>query len=190
MLIRKSNTALQKAVKIIQQGGVVICPTDTVYGFIARADNKKAVEKIYKIKQRPKNKPLPVFVVSIKMARELIQSNDQQNKTLSKYWPGAHTFVVQQRVGKKLYGIGKKTIALRIPKYAFLQKLLKKINQPLVQTSVNISTQEPLNSVEQIVATFGKNKLVDLIIDGGDIQKAKSSKIIDLTYNKAKILRK
>ncbi len=188
---------LNRVITILKSGGVIICPTDTVYGFLADASNKKAVEKIYNIKKRPKTKPLPVFVKDLKMAKELAEIDAKQAKILRKFWPGAYTFILPTYIYTslhkckywKLYGVGVKTIALRIPKHAFLQKLLKKINRPLVQTSVNISTQEPLKSIDEILATFGKNKLVGLIIDGGSVKSAKPSKIIDLTTNKAKILR-
>ncbi len=173
---------LNKAVSILKKGGVIICSTDTVYGFLADAGNKKAVAKIYKIKKRPKSKPLPIFVANMKMARELAEIDSRAEKMLKKYWPGKYTFVLPKKKGG--------TIALRIPKHTFLQKLLKKINRPLVQTSANISGQEPLNSGEQIMTTFGKSKLVDLIIDGGSLKNAKSSKIIDLTGNTIKTLRK
>ncbi len=184
---------LNKAIAVLKKGGVIIVPTDTVYGFIADATSKKAVEKIYKIKKRPKSKPLPVFVSGLKMVRELAEIDVHQEKVLKKYWPGAYTFVLKRKapdVGRRvLFGQDKNTIALRIPKHAFLQKLLKKINRPLVQTSVNISTQEPLNSKEQIIATFSKNHLVGLIIDGGVAKNAKPSKIIDLTSKKLTRLR-
>ncbi len=172
---------LNKAISILEKGGVIICPTDTVYGFLADASNKKAVAKIYKIKKRPKSKPLPVFVSSIKMARELAEINDRQEKVLKKYWPGAYTFVLPKKKGG--------TIALRMPKHAFLQKLLKKIDRPLVQTSVNISGQEPLKSAEQIMAIFGKSKLVGLIITSSKPLGGKPSKIIDLTRQNLTTLR-
>ncbi|OGZ65238.1 MAG: threonylcarbamoyl-AMP synthase [Candidatus Staskawiczbacteria bacterium RIFCSPHIGHO2_02_FULL_43_16] len=176
---------LNKAISVLKKGGVVIVPTDTVYGFIADAGNKKAVKKIYKIKKRPKAKPLPVFVSSIKMARQLAEIDASQFKILRKYWPGKYTFILSRNlpdVGRRvLYGQDKKTIALRIPNHAFLQKLLKKVNRPLVQTSVNISTQEPLKTAEQIMTTFGENRLVGLIITVDKPLKSKSSKIIDLT---------
>lgn len=88
-----------------------------------------------------------------------------------------------------LYGVDKGTIALRIPKHLFLQKLLKKVNRPLAQTSVNISTQEPLKNKEAILAAFGKNKLVGLIIDGGKAKNGKPSKIIDLSNGKLTTIR-
>ena len=70
-ILKQSPETLNKIIKILKSGGVVICPTDTVYGFLADAANKKAVDKIYKIKRRPKLKPLPVFVKNLTTAKEI-----------------------------------------------------------------------------------------------------------------------
>lgn len=173
---------MNKALLTLKKGGVVICPTDTVYGFLADATNKKAVDKIFKIKKRPKLKPLPIFVKDIKMAKELAEISKEQEKILRKYWPGKYTFVLKTRLRQiKLYGVNKKTIAIRIPKYKFLNNLLKKIDKPLVQTSVNISGEPPLIKIDDIKDKFGKLEYKISIIDAGNLKKAKSSKIIDLT---------
>ena len=68
-ILQNSKKSLPKTAAILKKGGVVICPTDTVYGFLADATNKKAVDKIFKIKRRPKSKPLPIFVKDLKMAK-------------------------------------------------------------------------------------------------------------------------
>ncbi len=186
-VLKKSSGAINKAAAVLKNGGVVICPTDTVYGFLADATNKKAVEKIYKIKRRPKLKPLPVFVSNVTMAKELAEINEQQTKTARKFWPGKFTFILKVQKNIDLGGLSSLvegrdgTIALRIPKYKFLNSLLKKINRPLAQTSVNISNNPSLTNIEDIINQFGKNKLVDLIIDGGNLKKSQPSKIIDLT---------
>ena len=190
---------LNKAVSVLKKGGVIICPTDTVYGFLADATNKKAVEKIYKIKKRPKGKPLPVFVSGITMARQLAVVDARAAKQFKKHWPGAYTFVLKRKTSNstnstavdfvELHGVGKDTIALRVPKNTFLQKLLKKMGRPLVQTSVNLAGQEPLNSIADIATTFGKNRLIDLMIDGGRAKNAKSSKILDLITRHLTIIR-
>ena len=126
---KNSKDPLNKSAEFILQGGVIIFPTDTVYGFLADASNKKAVEKIYKIKKRPKQKPLAVFVKDFKIAKELAEINKEQEKILKKKWPGKYTFVLRRkftevRPPRKLYGVDKKTIALRIPKYNFLNLIL------------------------------------------------------------------
>ena len=89
-----------------------------------------------------------------------------------------------------LWGVNKKTIALRIPKYKFLNDLLKKINKPLVQTSVNISGQASLIKIRDIIKEFEKQKnQPDLIIDAGNLPKRKPSKIVNLTGKGKKVLR-
>ncbi len=177
-----------EALKFLNNGGVVIFPTDTVYGFLADASNKKAVEKIFKIKKRPKSKPLAVFVKDIKMAKELAEITKDQEKVLKKYWPGKYTFVLNSKIKNNLI-TKNSTIAIRIPDYKPLNKLLKKINKPLAQTSVNISGDDAFLKSKDIIERFGKVKDL-LFLDAGNLKKSKPSKIIDLTENKIKFLRK
>jgi L-threonylcarbamoyladenylate synthase len=187
----KNKNAAGKAIETIEKGGVVVCPTDTVYGFLADAANEKAVEKIYGIKKRPRSKPLPVFVKDIKMAKDLAEINEAQEKIINGKWPGKYTFILNRKNEKKLYGINEDTIALRLPQYKFLNDLLKKMNKPLVQTSVNISGQPALEKIKEIIDVFNNRKnRPDLIIDAGDLLKNKSSSIIDLTKNIINIIRK
>ncbi len=196
--IKLTRKSLKKAVEILKNGGVIICPTDTVYGFLADAQNKKAVDKIFKIKKRPKSKPLPVFFKDIKMAIKIVDVSKEQEKVLSKFWPGKYTFVLKRNIdvgrlsnsGSTLYGVNNKTIAIRIPKHKFLNNLLKKINRPLVQTSVNISGQESFKKIRDIIENFKGDLRVDLTINGGNLLKSKPSRIVDLSKGKIKTLRK
>ncbi|MBI1866386.1 MAG: threonylcarbamoyl-AMP synthase [Candidatus Staskawiczbacteria bacterium] len=180
---------MKKALLTLKNGGVVVCPTDTVYGFLADATNKKAVDTIFKIKKRLRSKPLSIFVKDFKMAEEIAFISENQKKIIKKHWPGKHTFILKRKSDINLYGVQKDTIAIRIPKYKFLNNLLKKINTPLVQTSVNISGEPPLTKIEDIVKEFGRNKNI-FIINAGSLKKAKPSKIIDLTGKNKKVLRK
>lgn len=196
-IIKISKDALDKAILTISNGGVVICPTDTVYGFLADASSKKAVDKIFELKKRLRSKPLPVFVKDIEMAKNIAFIDEKHEKILKKHWPGSYTFIFKRKkmcelgahkkAHLKLFGIDKNTIALRISKHKFLNDLLKKINKPLVQTSVNISGNPALNNIKEIIEEFGDK--VDLIINGGNLPQKKPSKIIDLTTGKGKVLR-
>lgn len=187
-VVKKNNKkALNLVAGFINRGGVVVCPTDTVYGFLALAENKKAVSKIYSLKQRKTSKPLPIFVNNIKNAKQIAEINPSQEKLLEKYWPGKYTVVVKRKKGIKLHDGGRETVALRVPKYLFLNKLLAVINKPLVQTSVNISDSPFLYKIKEIENQFGDKGV--LIIDGGDLKKSKPSVILDLTKEKIKILR-
>lgn len=183
-------SAVEIAVKLIRQGKAIVCPTDTVYGLIADATNKKAVEKVFEIKKRSEKKPLPIFVKDIKMAKNLALIDEEQEKFLRKVWPGKITAVLK-RNETKLYGVEKKTIALRIPKYKLVNKLLEKINRPLIGTSANISGKPASTKIKEVLGYFKRQKKdrPDLIIDVGGIKPSKPSKVIDLTGRKQKILR-
>src|SRR3989344_3653303 len=118
-IIKPSSKALNEAVLFLKKGGVVICPTDTVYGFLADAQNKKAVAKIFKIKNRPKSKPLSLFVKDFKMAESLAEVDGRQAKILTlrlrsgqgKFWPGKYTFVLKRKAGATLYGVYKNLLS-------------------------------------------------------------------------------
>jgi len=132
------------------------------------------------------SKPLPVFVKDIKMAKQLAEISFEQEKILKKYWPGRYTFVLKQRMPNSDEF---KTIALRIPKYKPLNSLLKKINKPLAQTSVNISGNPSMTKIREIRKVFGDNAGVGFIFDGGNLLKRKPSVIMDLTGKRLTRLR-
>ena len=191
---------LAKAVKTIKQGGVVVCPTDTVYGLVCDATNKKAVDKLFKIKQRPKNKPVPMFVRNITSAKKLAEIDREQEKFLRKVWPGKTTVVLKSKVQSskfktnpktKIYGINKNAIALRIPKHKVISYLLSVIGSPLTGTSANISGQPAFGNIKEVVKQFENKKYQpDLVLDFGNLSESKPSKIIDLTAKPYKLLRK
>ncbi len=187
----ETRKGIEKAVNFIKRGGVVIFPTDTVYGFIADAGNKKAVENIFRIKKRSRKKPLAVFVKNIEVAKQLAEINNKQEKILKQYWPGRFTFVLKRKkINKKLYGLDKNSLALRVPNYKPLNDLLRKINKPLVQTSVNVSGKKPLNKVKEIITQFKNSKIPIILINAGDLKNPKPSQIIDLTKTKNRLIRR
>jgi len=171
---------------VILNGGIVVLPTDTVPGLIADASNSKAVEKIFAIKKRSPDMKLPVFVSDIDMARELAEINEEQEKELMGKWPGRYTFVLKRKKHKKeLFGLDNDTIALRIPSYPLLNEILKSVDTPLVQTSVNPSGSPFLVQHEEIIDYLEKNEIQpDLVIDVGVLAEAQPSTIIDLSNNK------
>ena len=183
--------AMNIAAKALAQGKVLVCPTDTIYGFIADATNAKAVEKIFRIKHRRKEKPLGIFVKDLVRAKKFAKVTKTQEVFLKKVWPGKVTVVLQM---KKRFpkGVGiRKTIGIRVPKYHFLDLLFKKFNHALAQTSVNISDTPPLKRVKDMVRVFGRRKWKpDLIFDAGKLPSSRPSKVIDMTTEKRNIIRK
>jgi len=186
------KTIIETVVKSIKQEKVIVCPTDTVYGLIADATNKKAVEKLLKIKKRNGQKPIPIFIKDLKTAKKLSRIDKEQEKFLKKVWPGKVTAVLtrKDKLPKILFG-KRTTIGLRIPKYKLVQDLLKKINRPLTGTSANISGKSTTTKIKKIIKQFKNQKFQpDLILDAGDLKPSKPSTVIDLTGSKQKILRK
>lgn len=185
------NSVAKIASSFIRKGKIVVCPTDTVYGFLCDATNKKAVEEIFRIKNREKVNPIPVFVENIKVVKEISKINKNQEQFLRKKWPGKLTVVLKRKGKKRLYGVDRKTIGIRIPKYELLNLLLKTLKFPLAETSVNISGQPSLNDVRKIILQLEKERQKpDLIIDAGRLKSKKPSMVVDLTGEKYTILRK
>jgi L-threonylcarbamoyladenylate synthase len=186
-IIKEKELIISEIVEYLKQGRILICPTDTVYGFICDAENNEAVEKIFELKNREKNKPLPVFVENIKMAEDFAVISDEQKETLKKNWPGAVTYVLDAVPGLSEMVYKNNTIAMRIPNYDLVIKILKNFKKPLAQTSANISGTEATTKIKDVLSQFFGTDIV--IIDSGDLPDTKPSTIIDLIDNN-KVIRK
>lgn len=183
------NRTLKLAAKAIVSNKVIVSPTDTVYGMLTSAKSKVAVEKLHKIKKRGK-KPLPIFVKDISAAKRLAILPKKNEHILKKAWPGKTTFVLEKNPKISLFGAGKKTIALRIPKHPFVLSLLDVLKIPLTGTSANVSGMPASGKIKEILEQFKNSDTEpDLIIDAGNLKQSKPSKIIDLTKTSPKILR-
>lgn len=189
---RNFKKIIEEAIKFIKKSEVLVCPTDTVYGLICNAKNRKAVKKLFKIKRRSKRKPIPIFVRDIKMAESLAHINENQQKFLKKVWPGKITVILKRKNNLPKILFGKtKTIGLRIPNYKLINILLKKLNQPLTGTSANISGRPASTKIQEILKQFENQKnQPDLILDSGNLKPSKPSRVVDLTGREIKILRK
>ncbi len=190
-VVKQSKQSQALAIRTIKAGGVVVFPTDTVYGLICDAFNKKAVEKIFKIKKRPKGKSISIFVNDLKSAKEFAKINLKYEKFLKKSWPGAITAVLKPK--RKLppnISQGKGTIGVRVPNYKLIDGLILKNKAPLAETSANISGQPATTKINEVLNYFIDAKFrPDLIIDAGNLPERGPSKVVDLTGDKIKILR-
>ncbi len=178
------NKYLQKAAKILKSGGVIAFPTETVFGIGALINKPKAIRNIYKIKKRPKSKPLQVLVANLQEAQKLGIFNEEALKLAQKYWPGPLTLVVYKTklTPKSICG-GTNKVGIRIPKHRTILQLLK-ICGPIVATSANISDEKPALTAKEV-----KKQLpaIDYILPG-KVKTGKASKGIDVT-SKVKTLR-
>ena len=177
---------IQKAAQIINKGGIVIFPTDTVYGIGCDPYNQKAVFSLYKIKKREKTKPLPVIGYSKKELEKIAEFNDKAEKIAEMFWPGAITLIIKVKDEniKKSLGLGKK-IAVRVPNNQCALSLLKECKL-LVATSANISGTTSLTDPNDCKRDLNG---YDLLIDGGILSDNGESTIVEIDENKLRVLR-
>ncbi|MCH7828841.1 threonylcarbamoyl-AMP synthase [Patescibacteria group bacterium] len=182
---------VKKATAALLKGKVLVCPTDTVYGLLADATSRKAVQKVFLVKGREKGKPLPIFVKDIAMAKTLAKVSFLQEKYMRRVWPGKVTLVLKSR-GKLPRETGTaERIGLRIPKYAFVQQLLANLSRPLTGTSANLAGKPSLFESKKVIVQFQKRRQQpDIMFDAGKLSRSHPSKVLDITGIKPKVLRK
>lgn len=136
------NKNLNKAIKILKNGGIVIFPTDTAFGIGCRIDNEGAIRKLFELRKRPQDKAVPVLCSSIRMVREYVKDIDPKvQKLMDKYWPGALTVVLLAR-GERIPNLvraGGKTVGVRIPDHSSVRKLIKEVGVPILGPSANFA---------------------------------------------------
>ena len=186
MRISCNNVGIEKAVQIINKGGIIIFPTDTVYGIGCDPYNQKGVLSLYKIKKREKTKPFPVIGYSKKELEKIAEFNDKAEKIAELFWPGPITLIlkVKDENIKKSLGLGKK-IAVRVPNNQCVLSLLKECKL-LVATSANISGTTSLTDPNDCKRDLNG---YDLLLDGGILSDDGESTIVEIDGNKIKIVR-
>ena len=170
---------LEEAARILKKGGVVIFPTDTVYGIGCRFDDSKAIDRIYKIKKTPRDQLFPVLVSSIDQVKKLAQVTKVAEKLITEYWPGALTII--------LPGLHMEKIGIRMPDSILVLDLIGQVGVPIIGTSANFHGRVAPKSFNQLDPKF--IKLADFVIKG-KCKEGIGSTVIDATVNPPKILRK
>jgi L-threonylcarbamoyladenylate synthase len=182
ILLASDPATVDAAVRVLRNGGIVAVPTDTVYGLVARYDSRTAVERIYRIKGRPEDRPLPILIASVDQLPLLATDiPDAAYRLASEFWPGPLTIILPalSSVDRRITA-HTGTLGVRVPAGGTVLDLLRIINLPLASTSANLSGQPPAQSAQEIAATFGS--AVDLVIDTGDSPASgRSSTVFDLT---------
>jgi len=189
ILDAKSPQALERAVALLRAGDVIALPTDTVYGLAALAFDAAAVAKIYRVKERPADKPIPVFVSSIAdLALVCGDVPPLAYSLLERYWPGALTVVLP--AAPTLPGIVTNdgpTVAVRIPDQPLVARLLASLKAPLAVTSANRSGQSNTQTAAAVKAQLRDR--IPLILDGGPTPSDLPSTILDFTQSPPQVLR-
>ncbi len=178
---------IKKAAEVLRDGGIIIYPTDTVYGLGCDLSNKKGIEKIYELKKRNRKQPLSFVCSDLKHISEYAKVTDYAYKTMKRLLPGAYTFILEaSRLVPKIILPKRSTTGIRVPDNEICLSLVKELGQPIISTSVKTEQGETLGDPAVIKEYFGK--MVDLIIDGGMIMPQPSS-VISLVDDNIEIIR-
>ena len=191
------NDLLQKAIKILDDGGLVGIPTETVYGLAADAENQEAVQSIYKAKNRPANHPLIVHLANAKaIPRWVSDFNEDAKKLTDTFWPGPLTIILKKSdVAKDFVTGGQDTVALRCPSHPIAHRLLEIFDRGqgkgLAAPSANSFGRISPSTAQHVRDDLGEKPegKVDLIIDGGPCEVGIESTILDLSGDTPRILR-
>lgn len=182
-------TKIKEPAEIIKKGGIVIFPTETVYGIGANGLDEKAVKKLYDIKQRPLNKPISLLVSDINMVNEIAQDiTELEYKLMENFFPGPLTIVLKKKdIVSDIVTAGQDTVGIRMPSGEIARKLIEYAKVPIATPSANISGKSSGTNLDEIMEDFeGK---VDYFIDGGDSKLGIASTIVKVVDGIPYILR-
>jgi L-threonylcarbamoyladenylate synthase len=185
------GSAAMRAAEVLRAGGVVLYPTDTIYGLAVDAFADTPVEKIYACKGRNENKPLHAVVGSVNDLHTYGELTPAGQKLARAFLPGPLTLVLKYR-GDANTGIGRmaETIGLRVPDHPFCLALAREYGKPYTTTSANRAGVEPECTVDGILAQLGDAAAyIDLVIDAGELPKCLPSTVVDLSSESPIILR-
>ncbi len=191
MKIKAANRqTIKEAAIMLHAGGLVAMPTETVYGLAANAFDGKAVSRIFEAKGRPSFNPLIVHISSAYEAEEIVEMDDRAHMLASAFWPGPLTLILPRRTGcsvSELVSAGLPTIAVRVPRHKVTQDLIQAAGVPLAAPSANRSGSLSPTAPIHVADSLGEN--VDLILAAGPSEVGLESTVLDLSGEKAVILR-
>lgn len=180
---------LDKAVKIILQGGTVSFPTESFYGLGVDASNPHAIQRLFRIKKRDPHLPILILIPSLRELPWYVASIPQGAKRMGEeFWPGGLTMIFQASpVLPSVLTAGKGKVGIRISSHPLAHALSRALKVPITGTSANISGRPACMRADQVVDCLGDD--VDLILDGGPTQGGNPSTILDVTVDPPSMIR-
>ncbi|MEM3733516.1 MAG: L-threonylcarbamoyladenylate synthase [Nitrososphaerales archaeon] len=188
-VVKCFREAIEEAAKIISDGGVVVYPTDTVYGLGCDPFNVKAVERVFLLKKRS-DKPMPILVSGLEVAEKLVNLGGVGRMLASKFWPGALTIVSPLKKDVSLpeaLTCGSKTLGVRVPRHSCALNLLNSVKGAMVGTSANRSGDAAPLTIEDAIKSLGFG--ADLYLDAGKATLGKESTVVEVCGEEVKFLR-
>lgn len=179
---------IEKITKLLNEGKIVITPTDTIYGIMGDSTNEEVIKKIYKIKKRQLNKPLILLMDSYEMIKKYTKNiGDNEEKLIKEFMPGLVTIILEKNDKvNNLITSNTNYVGVRIPNNKELLEIINKLDKPVISTSANISEEISITNIEQLDKEIKDN--VDYIYDAGEIIN-QSSTIVKFENDKLIILR-
>jgi len=191
LIIPENKRAIDIAVKALQNGDLVFMATETVYIAAVDALNEEAIKKLVAFKNRPFGKPFSVGVTDIDMAEKYVVLNETAKNLYKRFLPGPVT-IVSTGTHKVAHGVEAEngTLGIRIPDYKFFQEVCKKFKKPITATSANASYQRRPYKLSDILDNISEKqkKLIDLMIDAGELPHNEPSTVIDTTLDDTPVI--
>jgi len=181
--------AVSETVRVLEDGGVVMHPTETCYGLAVDVFNEEALRKLYTLKGRDFNKPVSILVSGLAMAVEYAEFSDLAFELAEKHWPGALSLVLPRK--SKLpdfLNYSSSFVSLRFSSHEFIDEFMKSLKHPVTTTSANVSGDPSLYSLN--FSSFGKSvDFIDIAIDGGVLPKNEPSTVVKIIGGELEMLR-
>lgn len=191
-IVQADQLDIAEVVEVLGRGGLVVYPTETVYGLGVDATSEAALEKLWAFKGERGDKPVLVAVSDLAMAEKYVDFSDLSKKVAQKYWPGpvAIVAVSKNTVAKKAQG-DTTNLGLRNPDMKVVLEIISRFGKPITSTSANISGAATARSLAEFEATVPEERriLIDLFIDAGELPPRQPSTIVDATGEELKVLR-
>jgi L-threonylcarbamoyladenylate synthase len=186
MIVACDPNGIKLAANTVGRGGLVVFPTDTVYGIGCDPCNPNAVESIYRIKKRPKSKDLPILGYSKEEISKIAIFDKISNKIADRFWPGPVTLILKLKDEKIKKSMNlHDRIAVRVPNHSCTLSLLKECKL-IIGTSANYSGNPPSSDPKQVLENFSG---FDVFLDGGRISDSIESTVVEIVEGDLKILR-
>jgi tRNA threonylcarbamoyl adenosine modification protein (Sua5/YciO/YrdC/YwlC family) len=185
--VNPQGRCIKAAADVLRDGGLLIYPTDSVYGLGCDLHNKKAVEKIYQIKGNDKRKLLSFLCPDLKGISDYAYVSNPAYKIMRHHLPGPFTFILSAtKLVPKILLENRKTVGIRVPDNVICHALLKEFGTPIISTSASLPERDFLYNPDEIAETFAKT--VDLFLDAGS-GGLEPSTIVDLTQEEPVLVR-
>jgi tRNA threonylcarbamoyl adenosine modification protein (Sua5/YciO/YrdC/YwlC family) len=178
---------IDQVVDLLRRGGVIAYPTDTIYGIGCDIMNKKAIERVYQIKQTPRSNPFSFICSDLKNISEYAKVSNYAYKTMRRLLPGPYTFILEgSNQVPKMMLTKRRTAGIRVPNNPICMALINSLGHPIISTSATTAEGELLREPWLVEEQFGKQ--LDLIIDGGEVPGVPSS-VISLIGDEPEVIR-